>query len=147
MTDKQKKVLYRIIATALLYAVLLVMEHIVKPAFMEQWYVTLVLFLIPYFVIGWDIMYKAVRNISHGQVFDENFLMLIATIGAFVVGEYSEGVAVMLFYQVGELFQSYAVGKSRRNISELMDIRPDYANIEVDGNLEQVDPDEVEMVL
>ena len=78
MTDKQKKVLYRIIATALLYAVLLVMEHIVKPAFMEQWYVTLVLFLIPYFVIGWDIMYKAVRNISHGQVFDENFLMLIA---------------------------------------------------------------------
>ena len=91
MTDKQKKVLYRIIATALLYAVLLVMEHIVKPAFMEQWYVTLVLFLIPYFVIGWDIMYKAVRNISHGQVFDENFLMLIATIGAFVVGEYSEG--------------------------------------------------------
>ena len=81
MTDKQKKVLYRIIATALLYAVLLVMEHIVKPVFMEQWYVTLVLFLIPYFVIGWDIMYKAVRNISHGQVFDENFLMLIATIG------------------------------------------------------------------
>ena len=108
MTDKQKKVLYRIIATALLYAVLLVMEHIVKPVFMDQWYVTLVLFLIPYFVIGWDIMYKAVRNISHGQVFDENFLMLIATIGAFVVGEYSEGVAVMLFYQVGELFQSYA---------------------------------------
>ena len=122
MTDKQKKVLYRIIATALLYAVLLVMEHIVKTAFMEQWYVTLVLFLIPYFVIGWDIMYKAVRNISHGQVFDENFLMLIATIGAFVVGEYSEGVAVMLFYQVGELFQSYAVNRSRQSITQLMDI-------------------------
>ena len=87
MTDKQKKVLYRIIATAVLYAALLVMEHIVKASFMEQRYVALVLFLIPYFVIGWDIMYKAVRNISHGQVFDENFLMLIATIGAFIVGE------------------------------------------------------------
>ena len=145
MTDKQKKVLYRIIATALLYAVLLVMEHIVKPAFMEQWYVTLVLFLIPYFVIGWDIMYKAVRNISHGQVFDENFLMLIATIGAFVVGEYSEGVAVMLFYQVGELFQSYAVNRSRQSITQLMDICPEYANIEEDGQLKQVDPDDVEV--
>mgnify|MGYP000219022208 CR=1 FL=1 len=145
MTDKQKKVLYRIIATALLYAVLLVMEHIVKPAFMEQWYVTLVLFLIPYFVIGWDIMYKAVRNISHGQVFDENFLMLIATIGAFVVGEYSEGVAVMLFYQVGELFQSYAVNRSRQSISAMMDICPEYANIEEDGKLKQVDPDDVEI--
>ena len=145
MTDKQKKVLYRIIATALLYAVLLVMEHIVKPAFMEQWYVTLVLFLIPYFVIGWDIMYKAVRNISHGQVFDENFLMLIATIGAFVVGEYSEGVAVMLFYQVGELFQSYAVNRSRQSITQLMDICPEYANIEEDGVLKQVDPDDVEV--
>ena len=145
MTDKQKKVLYRIIATALLYAVLLVMEHIVKPVFMEQWYVTLVLFLIPYFVIGWDIMYKAVRNISHGQVFDENFLMLIATIGAFVVGEYSEGVAVMLFYQVGELFQSYAVNRSRQSITQLMDICPEYANIEEDGVLKQVDPDDVEV--
>ena len=144
MTDKQKKVLYRIIATALLYAVLLVMEHIVKPAFMEQWYVTLVLFLIPYFVIGWDIMYKAVRNISHGQVFDENFLMLIATIGAFVVGEYSEGVAVMLFYQVGELFQSYAVNRSRQSITQLMDICPEYANLEEDGKVSQVDPDDVE---
>lgn len=145
MTDKQKKVLYRIIATALLYAVLLVMEHIVKPVFMEQWYVTLVLFLIPYFVIGWDIMYKAVRNISHGQVFDENFLMLIATIGAFVVGEYSEGVAVMLFYQVGELFQSYAVNRSRQSITQLMDICPEYANLEEDGKVSQVDPDDVEV--
>ena len=145
MTDKQKKVLYRIIATALLYAVLLVMEHIVKTAFMEQWYVTLVLFLIPYFVIGWDIMYKAVRNISHGQVFDENFLMLIATIGAFVVGEYSEGVAVMLFYQVGELFQSYAVNRSRQSITQLMDICPEYANLEEDGKVSQVDPDDVEV--
>lgn len=145
MTDKQKKVLYRIIATALLYAVLLVMEHIVKPVFMEQWYVTLVLFLIPYFVIGGDIMYKAVRNISHGQVFDENFLMLIATIGAFVVGEYSEGVAVMLFYQVGELFQSYAVNRSRQSITQLMDICPEYANLEEDGKVSQVDPDDVEV--
>ena len=112
---------------------------------MEQWYVTLVLFLIPYFVIGWDIMYKAVRNISHGQEFDENFLMLIATIGAFVVGEYSEGVAVMLFYQVGELFQSYAVNRSRQSITQLMDICPEYANIEEDGVLKQVDPDDVEV--
>ena len=145
MTDKQKKVLYRIIATALLYAVLLVMEHIVKPAFMEQWYVTLVLFLIPYFVIGWDIMYKAVRNISHGQVFDENFLMAIATIGAFALQEYTEGIAVMLFYQVGELFQGYAVGKSRQSISDMMDICPEYVNLEEDGKVSQVDPDDVEV--
>ena len=145
MTDKQKKVLYRIIATAVLYAALLVMEHIVKASFMEQRYVALVLFLIPYFVIGWDIMYKAVRNISHGQVFDENFLMLIATIGAFVVGEYSEGVAVMLFYQVGELFQSYAVNRSRQSITQLMDICPEYANLEEDGKVSQVDPDDVEV--
>ena len=102
------------------------------------------MYLIPYFVIGWDVLWKAVRNISHGQVFDENFLMSIATIGAFCVGEYPEGVAVMLFYQVGELFQSYSVGRSRQSIAALMDIRPDYANLEKpDGSFEQVDPDEV----
>ena len=101
--------------------------------------------ILPYLVIGYDILKKAWKGILNKQVFDENFLMAVATIGAIVLGDYKEGVAVMLFYQIGELFQSYAVGKSRRNISELMDIRPDYANIEVDGNLEQVDPDEVEI--
>ena len=103
------------------------------------------LYMVPYLVIGYDILKKAWKGILNKQVFDENFLMAVATIGAIVLGDYKEGVAVMLFYQIGELFQSYAVGKSRRNISELMDIRPDYANIEVDGNLEQVDPDEVEI--
>lgn len=102
-------------------------------------------FLIPYLVIGWDVLWRAVRNIAHGQVFDENFLMAIATVGAFFIGEYAEAVFVMLFYQVGELFQSYAVGKSRQSIAELMEIRPDYANVERDGQVEQVDPDEVEV--
>lgn len=143
MTEKQKKVLYRIIVTAVLYAGLLTTEHLKYFSFMEKPFVELGLFLIPYVVIGWDIMYKAVRNIVHGQVFDENFLMFIATIGAFVVGEYSEGVAVMLFYQVGELFQSYAVNRSRQSIAQLMDICPEYANIEEDGNISQVDPDDV----
>ena len=101
--------------------------------------------MIPYLVIGYDILQKAFKGIRNKQVFDENFLMAVATVGAILLGDYSEGVAVMLFYQIGELFQSYAVGKSRRNISELMDIRPDYANIEVDGKLEQIDPDEVEI--
>ena len=108
-------------------------------------YVRFGLFMIPYLVIGYDILQKAFKGIRNKQVFDENFLMAVATVGAILLGDYSEGVAVMLFYQIGELFQSYAVGKSRRNISELMDIRPDYANIEVDGKLEQVDPDEVEI--
>ena len=108
-------------------------------------YVRFGLFMIPYLVIGYDILQKAFKCIRNKQVFDENFLMAVATVGAILLGDYSEGVAVMLFYQIGELFQSYAVGKSRRNISELMDIRPDYANIEVDGKLEQVDPDEVEI--
>jgi len=102
-------------------------------------------FLIPYIIIGWDVLYRAARNIAHGQVFDENFLMAIATVGALCIGEYPEGVAVMLFYQVGELFQSYAVGKSRKSIAALMDIRPDHANVERDGELEEVDPDEVEI--
>lgn len=111
----------------------------------SEGYLRFVLFMIPYLVIGYDILKKAFKGILNKQVFDENFLMAVATVGAILLGDYSEGVAVMLFYQIGELFQSYAVGKSRRNISELMDIRPDYANIEKDGTLEQVDPDEVEI--
>ena len=136
MSRKQKKTLVRILISGALFAgaFFIPVEGIWK----------LGVYLIPYFVIGWDVLWKAIRNIAHGQVFDENFLMAVATIGAILLGDYKEGVAVMLFYQIGELFQSYAVGKSRRNISELMDIRPDYANIEKeDGTLEQVDPDEV----
>lgn len=137
MNRKQKRVLIRIIATAVLMAVLFLLpldEKIKTP-----------LFLIPYLLIGYDILRKAALGIWHGQVFDENFLMAIATVGAIGIGEMTEGVAVMLFYQIGELFQSYAVGKSRKNIAALMDIRPDYANIEQDGELVQVDPDEVEV--
>ena len=111
----------------------------------EDGYLRLALFLVPYLIIGYDILRKAVLGIFNGQVFDENFLMALATVGAIILGEYTEGTAVMLFYQIGELFQGYAVGKSRRNISALMDIRPDYANIEQDGELEQVDPDDVEI--
>lgn len=135
MTRKQKKVLIRIIIAAVLVAAL----HFVP---VTGW-LSLLLYLIPYLIIGYDILRKAVLGIIHGEVFDENFLMAVATVGAIGLGEYSEGVAVMLFYQIGELFQSYAVGKSRKNITELMDIRPDYANIEKDGEIEQVDPDEV----
>ena len=144
MTKKQKKMLYRIIVTFLLFAVLMVCEHTGR---MDGWnkIVLFVIYQVPYLVIGYDIVYKAARNISHGQVFDENFLMMIATFGAFGVGEYSEAVAVMLFYQVGELFQGYAVGKSRQSISDMMDICPEYANIEEDGVLKQVDPDDVEV--
>lgn len=138
MTNKQKKVLIRIIISAVL-----VVAFSLIPV--ENQYVRLVLFLIPYLIIGYDILKKAVLGIINGQVFDENFLMALATVGAIILGEYVEGTAVMLFYQIGELFQSYAVGKSRRNISALMDIRPDYANIEQDGQLEQVDPDDVEV--
>ena len=138
MTKKQKKVLIRIIVAA----ILLVILHFVP---LEGLWLGL-LYLIPYAVIGYDILRKAVLGIMHGEVFDENFLMAVATVGAMGLGEYSEGVAVMLFYQIGELFQSVAVGKSRQNISALMDIRPDYANIEAeDGSLEQVDPDDVEI--
>ncbi len=135
MNKKQKKVLIRIIAasvTLILFAFIPV----------EGW-LEFVLFMIPYFIIGYDILLKAFKGIKNKQVFDENFLMAVATVGAIALGDYKEGVAVMLFYQIGELFQSYAVGRSRRNISELMDIRPDYANIERDGKLERVDPDEV----
>lgn len=138
MTKKQKKVLYRIIIAA----ILMIGLHFVP---LEGWMMA-VLYLIPYAVIGYDILRKAVLGIIHGEVFDENFLMAVATVGAMALGEYTEGVAVMLFYQIGELFQAVAVGKSRRNITALMDIRPDYANIESeDGSLEQVDPDDVEI--
>ncbi len=141
MSRKQKKMLIRI----LISAVVLVAAKLLPAEDWVSWgnWISTALFLISYLVIGWDVLWRAVRNIAHGQVFDENFLMAIATIGAFVTSEYAEGVAVMLFYQVGELFQSYAVGRSRQSISALMDIRPDYANIERDGQLEQVDPDEV----
>lgn len=145
MTKKQKNMLTRIVITFILFVVLMVCEHagilgkIGSPA------VTFFLYLIPYLIIGYDIIWKAVRNISHGQVFDENFLMMIATFGAFAVGEYSEAAAVMLFYQVGELFQNYAVGKSRQSISDMMNICPEYANIEENGELVQVDPDDVEV--
>ena len=137
MNKKQKKVLTRIIIAAVL---------MIAFSFLPvEGYTAFVLFLIPYLVIGYDILIKAGKGIKNHQVFDENFLMAVATVGAIALGDYREGVAVMLFYQIGELFQSYAVGKSRRNISDLMDIRPDYANIECDGEIEEVDPDEVEI--
>ena len=141
MTKKQKKVLVRIIIAAVLVIALQFIP--------VKGYVRFGLYMIPYLVIGYDILKKAGKGILNRQIFDENFLMAVATVGAIAIafyeksGDFNEAVAVMLFYQIGELFQSYAVGKSRRNISELMDIRPDYANIEQDGSLEQVDPDEV----
>lgn len=137
MNKKQKKMLARILVTAVLIVILGQLN--------VTGYARLALYLIPYLVVGYDILLKALKGIRNKQVFDENFLMAVATVGAIVLGEYTEGVAVMLFYQIGELFQSYAVGKSRKNISQLMDIRPDYANIEGEHGLEQVDPDEVEI--
>ena len=137
MTKRQKKSLTRIIIAAVLMIILKFLP-------VEGW-LKFVLYMVPYLVVGYDILRKAFKGILNKQVFDENFLMAVATIGAIALGNYKEGVSVMLFYQIGELFQSYAVGKSRRNISDLMDIRPDYANIEQDGSLEQVDPDEVEI--
>ena len=139
MNKKQKKVLYQVIATAILVLILKLLPEFPKP-------VELVLYLIPYLVVGWDVLRKALKGIKNRQPFDECFLMAVATVGAFALGDYVEGCAVILFYQIGELFQSVAVGKSRQNISALMDIRPDYANLEdADGKLEQVDPDEVEV--
>ena len=137
MNKKQKKVLIRILVSAALMVILTLLPL--------DGYLRLGLFLIPYLIIGYDILKKALKGIKNKQVFDENFLMAVATVGAILLGEYTEGVAVMLFYQIGEWFQSYAVGKSRRNISDLMDIRPDYANVEREGRLEKVDPDEVEI--
>ena len=145
MMKKQKIMLYRIIAAAVIYVPLFVLEHMGKLEFQSEMPVQFLLFMIPYLIVGWDIIYRAVRNISHGQVFDENFLMCIATFGALGVKEYSEAVAVMLFYQIGELFQSYAVNRSRQSISAMMDICPEYANIEEDGKIKQVDPDDVEI--
>lgn len=144
MNKKQKRLLTRIIIAAIFFVPLYLLSEGIIPVHIPKW-VILILFLIPYLTVGYDILKKAGHGIVNGQVFDENFLMTVATIGAIVLGEYGEGVAVMLLYQVGEFFQSYAVGKSRRNISELMDIRPDYANMEAGGELEQVDPDEVEI--
>ena len=143
MTVKQKRMLIRILGTFGIYIALTVTEHLGLLPFGEKSPVWPALYLIPYFLIGWDIIYRALRNIRNGQVFDENFLMALATVGAFAVQQYSEAVAVMLFYQVGELFQNYAVNRSRQSISDLMDICPEYANIEEDGQLKQVDPDDV----
>lgn len=145
MTKKQQNMLIRIIITFVIFGGLFTCEHVGVLKSIEHTWLLFIIYLIPYLIIGYDIIYKAARNISHGQVFDENFLMMIATFGAFGVREYSEAVAVMLFYQVGELFQGYAVGKSRRSISDMMDICPEYANIEIDGKLTQVDPDDVEI--
>ncbi len=145
MSKKQKKMLKRIIIAFVLFIILFILEH---SGMLDKWlhpWILPVVFLVPYLVIGYDIILKAVKNIKKGQVFDENFLMMIATFGAFAVQEYLEAVGVMLFYQVGELFQSYAVGKSRQSISDMMDICPEYANIEEDGVLVRVDPDDVEI--
>lgn len=139
MNRKQKKNLLRIIISGVLLIVLAAVEHIFKP----EWYIMLIAFFVPYLIIGYDVVYNAVRNIVHGQVFDENFLMALATVGAFATQQFEEAVFVMLFYQIGEFFQNKAVEKSRKSISELMEIRPDYANIEKDGKITQVDPDEV----
>ena len=141
MSKKQKKVLVRMIVALMLLAGAILLD---KLALLPQW-TMIVLYLVPYFVIGYDILWKALKGIKNRQVFDENFLMAVATVGALCLQEFKEGVAVMLFYQIGELFQSVAVGKSRKNIAALMDIRPDYANLMVDGKLEQVDPDDVEV--
>lgn len=141
MSKKQKKVLVRMIVALVLLAGVILLD---KLALLPQW-AMIVLYLVPYFVIGYDILWKALKGIKNRQVFDENFLMAVATVGALCLQEFKEGVAVMLFYQIGELFQSVAVGKSRKNIAALMDIRPDYANLMVDGKLEQVDPDDVEV--
>ncbi len=159
MSRKQKKTLARILISAVLLAIAVLIPKENYAAWAEGWglsdrftgsfggddLIRLSIFLAPYVVIGWDVLWKAIRNISHGQVFDENFLMGLATVGAFGTGEYPEAVAVMLFYQVGELFQSYAVGRSRQSITSLMDIRPDYANIETENGLEQVDPEDVSL--
>lgn len=141
MSKKQKKVLIRIIISSVLLVALMITSKLVQ---LNKW-LKFVLYLVPYLIIGYDILKKAIKGIAKGQVFDENFLMAVATIGAVALGDFTEGAAVMLFYQIGELFQSVAVGKSRRNITSLMDIRPDYANVEVDGKLEKVDPDDVEI--
>lgn len=145
MNKKQKKMLVRIIITFVLFAALMAVEHLGELDVINDTYWEFLIYVLVYAFIGYDIVFKAFRNIRHGQIFDENFLMMLATFGAFGVGEYSEAVAVMLFYQVGELFQAYAVGKSRKSISDMMDICPEYANIETEQGICQVDPDDVEV--
>ena len=145
MTSKEKKMLIRIGISFFLFLILLVCEYSGVTELLQGTWVLFALFVVPYLIIGYDIIRKAAVNISHGQVFDENFLMMLATFGAFAVSEFAEAVAVMLFYQVGELFQSYAVGRSRKSIQDMMDICPEYANMEVDGELVQVDPEDVEV--
>ncbi len=145
MNKKQKHMLVRIIIAFVMLVAIMLAEHTGLMDKLQPAFIRALICAVPYLVIGYDILQKAARGIKNGQIFDENFLMMIATFGAFGVGEYSEAVAVMLFYQVGELFQGYAVGKSRQSISDMMDICPEYANIEVDGELTQVDPDEVEI--
>lgn len=145
MTKKQKQMVVRIVAAFIMLIAIMVGEHTGLSERIQPHVLLALICLVPYLVIGYDILFKAARNIRNGQIFDENFLMMVATFGAFGVGEYSEAVAVMLFYQVGELFQGYAVGKSRQSISDMMDICPEYANIEEDGVLTQVDPDDVEI--
>ena len=145
MNKRQKKDLYRILTALVLFIPLFVLEHMGIFENLPFGWMPLVICLVPYFIVGYDVIKKAWQNIKNGQVFDENFLMMIATFGAFAVAEYIEAVAVMLFYQVGELFQSYAVGKSRESITALMEICPEYANLEVDGELEEVDPDDVKL--
>ena len=135
MNKKQKKALAQIISAVVLLAVI----SLVTGKVSVSPYVEFVLYMVPYLLVGYDILKKALKGIKNKQVFDENFLMAVATLGAIALGDYKEGVAVMLFYQIGELFQSYAVGRSRKNISELMDIRPDYANVEREGKLEKVE--------
>ena len=144
MNKKEKNLLIRILVAAVFFVPLYLISEGIVVVELPGWTLP-VMFLIPYLVVGHDILRKAFRGIRNRQVFDEHFLMAVATIGAIALGEYGEGVAVMLLYQVGELFQSIAVGRSRRNITELMDIRPDYANVEEDGELRRVDPDEVEV--
>lgn len=145
MNKKQKKTLLRIIIAFIIYIGCVVIEKVNPSNVFDNNIIAFVVFLIPYLIIGYDILLKAITNIKNGNVFDENFLMTIATFGAFGVGEYSEAVAVMLFYQVGEFFQSYAVNKSRKSISDMMDICPQIANREIDGSIEEVDPDEVQI--
>ncbi len=145
MSKKQKKMLIRIIAAGAIWAIGFAVEHIfpTDDRFSLLGFIHLGIFTAAYLVIGWDILWKAIRNIAHGQVFDENFLMCIASIGAMVIGEYDEGGAVMILYQIGELFQSVAVGKSRRSIAEMVDINPEYANVERDGEVSEVSPEDV----
>ena len=149
MSKKLKNRLIRIIVALVIFAGLMVLEHtefLFDDAFHKlPWYICLPIWLVPYIIVGYDVLFKAFRNISRGKIFDENFLMMIATFGAFAVQEFSEAAAVMLFYQTGELFQSYAVGKSRESITAMMEIVPEYANVETDGTLTKVDPDDVEI--